>query len=114
MFIFIYFLSIKDPSTAIPKGTILAIIITSLWYSIIAIICAGTTKRQATGSIDDLLNGTSLNCTIHKCTYGSQNDYQVNILFRDFQKIKKEAKNCYFGACSVGLQKYLFIYLFLM
>ena len=78
----------KDPSTAIPKGTILAIVITSFWYALIAVICAGTTKRQATGSIDDLLNGTSLNCTINKCTYGSQNDYQVNSIQLD------EALNC--------------------
>lgn len=36
---------IQDPNSAIPKGTILAICITSLSYAIVAIICGATMKR---------------------------------------------------------------------
>ena len=71
------FWCIKDPNDAIPKGTILAIIITSISYAIVAIICAGTTKREATGNVADLQNGTYLDCVHNNCTYGSYNDYQV-------------------------------------
>ena len=69
---------LKDPSSAIPKGTILAIIVTSLSYAVVAIICAGTTLRQATGSVEDYRNGIFLDCTNRNCSYGSYNDYQVS------------------------------------
>ncbi len=37
--------SYQDPNSAIPKGTILAICITSVSYAIVAIICGATMKR---------------------------------------------------------------------
>ena len=33
---------------------------------------------KATGSIDDLRNGTYLDCVSNNCTYGIYYDYQVN------------------------------------
>ena len=49
----------------------------SISYAVVAIVCAGTTKREATGSVADLHNGTYLDCANKNCTYGSYNDYQV-------------------------------------
>ena len=37
-------------------------------------------KRATTGSVDDLHNGTWLNCDSNNCTYGIYYDYQVFIL----------------------------------
>nr|CAH0110941.1 unnamed protein product [Daphnia galeata] len=67
---------LKDPQNAIPKGTMLAIVITSLTYIGFAIICGATMMRQATGNIEDLYNGTLTNCT-EGCDWGLQNSFQV-------------------------------------
>ncbi|XP_046634321.1 bumetanide-sensitive sodium-(potassium)-chloride cotransporter-like [Daphnia pulicaria] len=67
---------LKDPQNAIPKGTMLAIVITSLTYVGFAIICGATMMRQATGNIEDLYNGTLTNCT-EGCDWGLQNSFQV-------------------------------------
>ena len=56
----------------------LAIVITSLTYVGFAIICGATVMRQATGSIEDLYNGTAYtNCTSGDCEWGLQNSFQV-------------------------------------
>ncbi|KAI9556388.1 hypothetical protein GHT06_018962 [Daphnia sinensis] len=75
---------LKNPNKAIPKGTILAIIICSLSYAGVAIICAATVARAATGIVEDLNNGTNLNCTINDCNYGLYNDYQAMALVSAF------------------------------
>lgn len=67
---------LKDPQHAIPKGTMLAIAITSVTYVGFAIICGATVMRQATGNIEDLYNGTLTNCT-EGCEWGLQNSFQV-------------------------------------
>ncbi|XP_032675841.1 bumetanide-sensitive sodium-(potassium)-chloride cotransporter [Odontomachus brunneus] len=45
---------LKDPQTAIPKGTLLAILLTSLSYLIMALMVGGTIMRDATGDVNDL------------------------------------------------------------
>ena len=55
----------------------LAIFITSLTYVGFGIICGATVLRAATGSIDDLYNGTIANCTDGSCDWGLQNSFQV-------------------------------------
>ncbi|XP_057378001.1 bumetanide-sensitive sodium-(potassium)-chloride cotransporter-like isoform X1 [Daphnia carinata] len=79
---------LKDPNTAIPKGTILAIIICSISYAGVAIICAATMARQATGNVMDLVNGTHLNCTSSvngtDCRSGLYYDYQAMSLVSAF------------------------------
>ncbi|XP_046450809.1 solute carrier family 12 member 3-like [Daphnia pulex] len=80
---------LRNPNTAIPKGTILAIIICSISYAGIAIICAATMARQATGSVLDLANGISLNCTFSaenrsNCKSGLYHDYQAMSLISAF------------------------------
>ncbi|XP_057374572.1 LOW QUALITY PROTEIN: bumetanide-sensitive sodium-(potassium)-chloride cotransporter-like [Daphnia carinata] len=75
---------LKNPNKAIPKGTILSIIICSISYAIVAIICAATVARRATGIVEDLHNGTNLNCTINECNYGLYHDYQAMALVSAF------------------------------
>lgn len=53
-------------------------------YALVAIICGATMKREATGSIDDLHNGTSFDCHIYNCTYGIYYDYQVSYLMTSY------------------------------
>ncbi|XP_046450812.1 solute carrier family 12 member 3-like isoform X3 [Daphnia pulex] len=72
---------LKNPNKAIPKGTILAIIICSISYAGVAIICAATVTRAATGIVEDLQNGTNLYCNeTHSCNYGLYYDYQAMAL----------------------------------
>lgn len=70
---------LRDPQTAIPKGTLLAIFITTLSYVIIAIVVGATVARDATGNIEDVINGTlmTVNCTLGSCHFGSHNSFQV-------------------------------------
>ncbi|CAN8011981.1 unnamed protein product, partial [Ixodes pacificus] len=75
----------QDPQKAIPRGTLLAILITTISYVGFAVIAGSTVLRDATGEV---LNGTSpdslvlsfANCTATdtgKCPYGLMNNHQV-------------------------------------
>lgn len=70
---------LKDPSSSIPKGTILAIVITSMTYILMAICLGATVARDATGNVYDIVNGSweFLECAPPKCHYGLQNSFQV-------------------------------------
>lgn len=70
---------LKDPSTSIPKGTILAIFITSVTYIAMAIGVGATVARDATGNVYDIVNGSLsfLDCEPGGCKYGLQNSFQV-------------------------------------
>lgn len=90
---------LKSPHTAIPKGTILSVILTSFIYLLFAWICGATVLREATGllntlflvnfsfhlgklffcigNVDEIINGTFAICANANCTYGLLNDYQV-------------------------------------
>jgi len=73
IFIFYYFFPLK----AIPKGTLLAIFLTTLSYLGMAVMTGSCVVRDATGNITELIEGTFLNCTDRKCEYGLQNSFQV-------------------------------------
>ncbi|XP_046634296.1 bumetanide-sensitive sodium-(potassium)-chloride cotransporter-like [Daphnia pulicaria] len=96
---------LKDPNSAIPKGTILAICITSVSYAIVAIICGATMKRAATGSIDDLRNGTYLDCVSNNCTYGIYYDYQAMTLISGFGPLNYAG--CFAATLSSALASYV-------
>ncbi|XP_055316627.1 bumetanide-sensitive sodium-(potassium)-chloride cotransporter isoform X2 [Sitodiplosis mosellana] len=70
---------LKDPSHSIPKGTILAIFITSATYIIMAVVVGSVVVRDATGHIEDAKNGSFdfLNCTPGQCQYGLHNSFEV-------------------------------------
>uniref|UniRef100_A0A8C9YV32 Solute carrier family 12 member 3 n=1 Tax=Sander lucioperca TaxID=283035 RepID=A0A8C9YV32_SANLU len=92
---------LTDPQSAIPKGTLLAIVITGITYvavTISAVCVAGSCiVRDATGDHNDTVSDT-VNCTDAACTlgydfsickeggcqYGLMNDFQVMSLVSGF------------------------------
>ncbi|XP_034027050.1 solute carrier family 12 member 2-like [Thalassophryne amazonica] len=88
---------LTDPQSAIPKGTLLAILITGLTYVAVAISTGSCIVRDATGDHNDTVSDT-VNCTDAACTlgydfsickeggcqYGLMNDFQVMSLVSGF------------------------------
>lgn len=70
---------LKDPSTSIPQGTILAIVITSLTYVLMAICVGATVARDASGDVNEIIHGSSrfLECVERECVHGLQNSFEV-------------------------------------
>ncbi|XP_026072780.1 solute carrier family 12 member 2 isoform X1 [Carassius auratus] len=89
---------LADPQLAIPKGTLLAILITGVVYIAVAISNGSCIVRDATGDDNDTMVGSLENCTDAACTlgydfsickeggckYGLQNDFQVMSLVSGF------------------------------
>nr|CAD7257680.1 unnamed protein product [Timema shepardi] len=68
---------LKDPQASIPKGTLLSILITTLSYILMAVLCGATMHRDASGVVEELLDGSFTNCTDRRCLWGLQNDFQA-------------------------------------
>ncbi|XP_059486359.1 bumetanide-sensitive sodium-(potassium)-chloride cotransporter [Neocloeon triangulifer] len=68
---------LKDPASAIPKGTLLALAISMFSYGLFVILAGGGALRDASGMVEELANGTYVNCTARHCEYGLQNSYSV-------------------------------------
>ena len=49
---------LRDPASAIPKGTLLALLISAISYAVFVIFAGGSAMRDASGNITDLVNGT--------------------------------------------------------
>ncbi|XP_061203331.1 solute carrier family 12 member 1 isoform X1 [Neopsephotus bourkii] len=89
---------LKDPQIAIPKGTMLAIVITTVAYIAVAICVASCVVRDATGNINDTVvlgmscNGSSAcglgydfsRCASQPCDYGLMNNFQVMSMVSGF------------------------------
>ncbi|KFQ62277.1 Solute carrier family 12 member 1 [Pelecanus crispus] len=89
---------LKDPQSAIPKGTMLAILITTVAYLGVAICVASCVVRDATGNINDTVvpgmscNGSSAcslgydfsRCASQPCDYGLMNNFQVMSMVSGF------------------------------
>lgn len=67
----------QDPSKSIPKGTLLAILITSITYILMAVCVGATVARDATGNVNDIASGTFLHCLPGECKYGIHNSFEV-------------------------------------
>ncbi|KAJ8973377.1 hypothetical protein NQ317_007190 [Molorchus minor] len=67
---------LKDPQTSIPKGTLLAIFITSMSYIFMAIVAGCTVLREASGNVSDYINGSWPECN-NTCKYGLYHSSQV-------------------------------------
>ncbi|XP_073322100.1 solute carrier family 12 member 2-like isoform X2 [Pagrus major] len=88
---------LTDPQSAIPKGTLLAILITGITYVFVAISAGSCVVRDATGDHNDTVSDT-VNCTDAACTlgydfsickeggcqFGLMNDFQVMSLVSGF------------------------------
>uniref|UniRef100_A0A8C6QQN4 Solute carrier family 12, member 2 n=1 Tax=Nannospalax galili TaxID=1026970 RepID=A0A8C6QQN4_NANGA len=89
---------LADPQSAIPKGTLLAILITTVVYIGIAVSVGSCVVRDATGNVNDtitteLTNCTSAacklnfdfsNCKSNSCSYGLMNNFQVMSMVSGF------------------------------
>jgi solute carrier family 12 sodium/potassium/chloride transporter 2 len=76
---------------AIPKGTLLAILVTSTSYILFAAIAGSSVLRDATGNPEDYVNGTVAEfqeiCSTfvnEPCKWGLHNSYQVMTLVSAF------------------------------
>ncbi|XP_042172002.1 solute carrier family 12 member 1 [Oncorhynchus tshawytscha] len=93
---------LKDPQDALPKGTLLAILITGVTYLGVALCVSATVVRDATGNINDTIatgmdmfcNGTNTaaceqgwnfsSCDVSSCKFGSMNNFQVMTMVSGF------------------------------
>uniref|UniRef100_A0A8D0H570 Solute carrier family 12 member 1 n=1 Tax=Sphenodon punctatus TaxID=8508 RepID=A0A8D0H570_SPHPU len=89
---------LEDPQSAIPKGTMLAILITTIAYLGVAICAAACVVRDATGHVNDTVvfgtncNGSSAcalgydfsSCESQTCGYGLMNNFQVMSMVSGF------------------------------
>uniref|UniRef100_A0A672TFJ9 Solute carrier family 12 member 2 n=1 Tax=Strigops habroptila TaxID=2489341 RepID=A0A672TFJ9_STRHB len=88
---------LADPQSAIPKGTLLAILITTLVYVGIAVSVGSCVVRDATGNVNDtivteLMNCTAAACKLNydfsscqtECPYGLMNNFQVMSMVSGF------------------------------
>uniref|UniRef100_A0A915AH58 Solute carrier family 12 member 3 n=1 Tax=Parascaris univalens TaxID=6257 RepID=A0A915AH58_PARUN len=120
---------LKDPSTSIPRGTILAIVITTCVYAIAMVLTTITVVRDATGvSLPQFSDVTGRfippKCaTTFTCPYGIANDYQIMLLQGAFTPLVimgifastlSSASGCLIGAprvfqalCGDGIYPYL-------
>ncbi|CAG9836957.1 unnamed protein product [Diabrotica balteata] len=68
----------KDPATAIPRGTLLSLLISMFSYAVFVIFAGGAALRDASGNTTDLMNGSITYCvTDESCKYGLFNSYQM-------------------------------------
>ncbi|KFV01304.1 Solute carrier family 12 member 2, partial [Tauraco erythrolophus] len=88
---------LADPQSAIPKGTLLAILITTLVYVGIAVSVGSCVVRDATGNVNntivmELTNCTTAACKLNYdfsscqtgCQYGLMNNFQVMSMVSGF------------------------------
>ncbi|KAI6058355.1 hypothetical protein LUU34_01359400 [Aix galericulata] len=92
---------LADPQSAIPKGTLLAILITTLVYMGIAVSVGSCVVRDATGNVNNTIVAELTNCTTAACKlnydfsscqagadchYGLMNNFQFSILLKKKKK----------------------------
>ncbi|XP_025835734.1 bumetanide-sensitive sodium-(potassium)-chloride cotransporter-like, partial [Agrilus planipennis] len=70
---------LKDPASSIPKGTMLALLISMASYVTFVLFAGAAAIRDASGNLTDLANGTLTNCVEDlSCQYGLFNSYTVS------------------------------------
>ncbi|XP_069072005.1 solute carrier family 12 member 2-like [Pleurodeles waltl] len=89
---------LEDPQSSIPKGTMLAIVISTITYLAVAVVAASCIVRDATGNLTDTMYLGTSNCqsaacflgynftACHErsCEYGLVNNFQVMAMFSGF------------------------------
>uniref|UniRef100_A0A7M4EZI9 Solute carrier family 12 member 2 n=2 Tax=Crocodylus porosus TaxID=8502 RepID=A0A7M4EZI9_CROPO len=89
---------LADPQSAIPKGTLLAILITTLVYTGVAVSVGSCVVRDATGNVNHTIFTEWTNCTTAacklnydfsscqktECPYGLMNNFQVMSMVSGF------------------------------
>lgn len=54
---------LKDPASSIPKGTLLALLISAISYAAFVVFAGASALRDASGNITELVNGTMIHAT---------------------------------------------------
>ncbi|XP_063382919.1 bumetanide-sensitive sodium-(potassium)-chloride cotransporter-like [Cydia fagiglandana] len=67
---------LRDPASAIPKGTLLALLISMSSYALIALLCGAGALRDASGDVKNLTHA-ALSACAPDCDYGLHHDYEV-------------------------------------
>ncbi|CAH0399421.1 unnamed protein product [Chilo suppressalis] len=67
---------LKNPATAIPKGTLTALVISVSSYVVMATLAGASAERDASGNVSDFFNGTLAACK-PDCAYGLHNSYEI-------------------------------------
>ncbi|KAM3960424.1 sodium chloride cotransporter 69 [Aphomia sociella] len=76
---------LKDPQKSIPKGTLLAILLTTLSYLLIAVIAGWSVLRDASGDVAHVAAHAVTSCAANRtCQYGLQNSNDVIRLVSGF------------------------------
>ncbi|XP_033843476.1 solute carrier family 12 member 1 isoform X1 [Periophthalmus magnuspinnatus] len=93
---------LRDAQAAIPKGTLLAILITGVTYLGVALVVAATVVRDATGNVLDNITAGAMDCSVTTavtacelgfnftscaetpCKYGLMNNFQVMTMVSGF------------------------------
>lgn len=68
---------LKDPQISIPKGTLVAVAITTASYLGMAFMTACVVARDASGDLAELADWSFLNCADRDCSFGLHNSFQV-------------------------------------
>lgn len=80
----------QDPASAIPKGTLLALLISMVSYAVMVLFAGAGALRDASGNLTDLVmaNGTVVDysgvsaCAVTgTCQFGLHNSYSVRPLY---------------------------------
>ncbi|XP_026194635.1 solute carrier family 12 member 2 [Anabas testudineus] len=78
---------LADPQLAIPRGTLLAILITGIVYLGVAVSTGACIVRDASGNVNDTVSSQfMMNCTEAACKFGY-----------DFNACKRDKNNCPYG-----------------
>ncbi|ROT80476.1 putative solute carrier family 12 member 2-like [Penaeus vannamei] len=68
---------LKDPSAAIPKGTLLAVGLTYASYLFLIVVSGSVMLRDATGNVTQAADWSFAECQNVTCEYGLQNSSQI-------------------------------------
>lgn len=69
---------LKDPASAIPKGTLLALVISMVSYAVFVLFAGATAVRDASGIEGDVVNRTQYDCFPDRsCEWGLMNSYSM-------------------------------------
>lgn len=76
----------QDPASAIPKGTLLSLLISMASYAVFVVFAGMTATRDASGIVGDVTNGTQFYCYPNRsCEWGLMNSYSVSMAYQQIE-----------------------------
>lgn len=71
---------LKDPAKSIPKGTLLALLISMAVYAVFVVVAGASALRDATGNVTDLVNGSLLHASVCQSDFVSSHNHLDRLL----------------------------------